>query len=175
MSYRGLKDGPPRMAAVLLLLAFLLDTSCLYANVVVPHKLPRGYKHKVHRQIETLEDQWREALLTNDVAVMDRLLSDDYTAITASGMIQTKAQFLDVCREGNRQFLNLEISDRKIRVYGNTAVVTSRADVTMKRDQEEIKGQFRYTRVYNRNGNGQWKVVSFETSRIRDPNDRNSR
>lgn len=175
MSYRGLKDVPPRMAAALLLFAFFLGAPCLYAKVPLPpHKMPRGYKHKVQRQIEVLEDQWRKAVLANDIGTVERLLSDDYTAITAGGMIQTKAQFLEPYREGKRQVLSLEISDRKIRVYGNTAVVTSRADVTMKRDEQEVSGQFRYTRVYNRNSAGQWKIVSFETSRIRDPNDRDA-
>lgn len=172
MSYRGLKDVRSRMAAVLLLFALLMDTPCLHANVVLPHKLARGPKHKIQQQIEALEDQWRQAVLTNDVVVMERLLADDYTAITASGMIQTKTQSLAAYKEGKRQILNLEISDRKIRIYGNTAVVTSRADVTLKKDDQEIKDRFRYTRVYNRNSTGQWKIVSFETSRIRDPNDR---
>jgi uncharacterized protein (TIGR02246 family) len=172
MSYRGSKDVPPRTAAVLLLFALLLDIPCLATNVVIPHKLPSGPKHKIHRQIEVLEGQWRQAVLANDVNAMDHLLADDYTAITASGMIQTKAQFLSTYQEAKYQILSLDISDRKIRVYGNTAVVTSRADVTIKKDQEETKGQFRYTRVYNRNSAGQWKIVSFEINRIRDPNDR---
>jgi len=33
----------------------------------------------------------------------------------------------------------------------------------------EAIGDFRYTRVYVRNAQGQWKIVSFEASRIRLP------
>jgi ketosteroid isomerase-like protein len=32
-----------------------------------------------------------------------------------------------------------------------------------------VSGSLRYTRVYVRNPQGQWKIVSFEASRIREP------
>lgn len=175
MSCIGLKGVPLRIAAVPLLLALLMEIPCLHAKTVLPHKLPRGPRHEIHREIEDLEDQYRQAMLTNNVAVIDQLLAEDYTAINANGMIETKAQVLAARKEGKRQILSLEISDRKIRIYGNTAVVTSRADVTVRNEQQEVSGKFRYTRVYNRNNSGQWKIVSFESSRIRDPNDRDGR
>jgi uncharacterized protein (TIGR02246 family) len=173
MSYRGLKGVLPRMAAVPLVFAIILETPCLHARSVLPHNLPHSPKHEIHREIEALEEEWRQALLTNNIAVIDRLLADDYTAITAYGTIETKAQILSAHREGKRRFLALDISDRKIRVYGNTAVVTSRADVTLKNEQQQsTTGKFRYTRVYNRNSSGQWKIISFESSRIGDSDDR---
>jgi ketosteroid isomerase-like protein len=175
MIYKGLKGVFSRMAAVPLVLAIVLDTPGLYAKPVLPHNLPHTPKHEIHREIEAMEEQWRQALLTNNIAVIDRLLADDYTAITSNGTIETKAETLSAHKEGRRQFLSLDISDRKIRVYGNTAVVTSRADVTLKNEQQqEITGKFRYTRVYNRNSNGQWKIVSFESSRIGGSDDRDA-
>jgi ketosteroid isomerase-like protein len=35
----------------------------------------------------------------------------------------------------------------------------------------DISGSYRYTRVYVRDEQGVWKIVSFEASRIRDPDD----
>jgi uncharacterized protein (TIGR02246 family) len=176
MSRSGSKGVLLRMAAVPLLLAFLMEIPCLCATILIQHKLPRGPRHEFQKEIEALEEQWKQAVLTNNISVIDNLLADDYTAITANGTVETKEQFLANHKEGKRQILTLEISDRKIRVYGNTAVVTSRVDVTAKNEQqEEISGKFRYTRVYNRSTSGQWKIVSFEASRIRDPNDRRVR
>jgi ketosteroid isomerase-like protein len=34
---------------------------------------------------------------------------------------------------------------------------------------EDISGSYRYTRVYVRDAQGKWKIVSFEASRIREP------
>ena len=55
----------------------------------------------------------------------------------------------------------------KVRVYGNTAVVTSRAQLEGTNGASDISGKYRYTRVYNYRY-GQWKIVSFEASRIHD-------
>jgi len=50
--------------------------------------------------------------------------------------------------------------------------VTSQAEVSGKNVMGDFSGTFRYTRVYVRNAQGKWKVVSFEASRIREPGER---
>lgn len=115
-----------------------------------------------------MEEAWRTAMLKGNSAALDSLLADDYTAITAKGAIQTKAQALEGLRSGSLQLSDLTISDRKVRIYGSTAVVTSVAELTGSRNDQEISGRYRYTRVYVRNSLGQWKIVSFETSRIQE-------
>lgn len=60
---------------------------------------------------------------------MSALLSDDYIAITASGILQTKDQVLANLGSGQRHVTALDISDRKVRFYGKTALVTSLASV----------------------------------------------
>lgn len=172
MSSKRLNSGTPRMAVLLPLVAILLGLFSSQAFAGLPHKVPHRPKHDTHHEIEGLEEQWRQAVLTNNVSTMDRLLAEDYTAITANGTVQTKAQVLAAHKEGRYQILSLDVSDRKIRLYGNTAVVTSRADVSLKDDNKEMNGKFRYTRVYIRNSSGQWKIVNFEFNKIRDPNDR---
>jgi ketosteroid isomerase-like protein len=108
-------------------------------------------------------------MLKGNSTAMDALLADDYTAITAQGAIQTKEQALDSLKTGAFQLSALTVSDRKVRIYGTTAVVTSLAELTGSRDDKEVSGRYRYTRVYVRNPQGQWKIVSFEASRIEEP------
>lgn len=160
-----------RMAGALLL-ALLAGNIYARAIVLLPHQLTHKPEHTGHHQIESMEEQWKQALLSNNLPVIEKLLAEDYTAITANGTIETKDQVLAAHRAGKMKLLSLEISDRKIRIYGNTAVVTSRADISAQNGEQKVTGQFRYTRVYTRNNAGQWKIVSFESSRIRDPNDR---
>jgi ketosteroid isomerase-like protein len=134
--------------------------------------LPRGEKHEGRREIDQLEEAWRKAVLTGDVAVMDSLLADDYIAISARGTLQTKEDTLARMRNGLRRITALELSDSKVRFYGVTALVTSSAHVTGLNADGEAIGDFRYTRVYVRNAQGQWKIVSFEASKIRPPGPR---
>lgn len=129
--------------------------------------LPKPKKHEnLHHQIDHLEKVWRDAVLRSNTAEMSALLARDYTAITPNGTLQTKQDTLANLRSGKLHFTTINISDRKIRFYGNTAVVTSRARVEGMKDNSPISGNFRYTRVYVRNAQGQWKIVSFEASRI---------
>jgi len=94
-----------------------------------PNGPPKEKKHEIRHEIDQLEEKWRNAILKGDTPAMDGLLADDYMAITASGTLQTKAQTLDNLRNGRMHFTSLEVSDRKVRFYGTTALVTSYADV----------------------------------------------
>jgi len=100
---------------------------------------------------------------------MSSLLSDDYTAISANGTLQNKEETLANLQSGRAHFTTLDISDRKVRIYGKTAVVTSRAEVQATTPEGALAGGYRYTRVYVQNAQGAWKIVSFEASRIREP------
>ena len=134
----------------------------------VPLSLPAQHhrKHETHMQIETLEHQWQQATLSNDLATMDKLLSEDYLGITASGELQTKTQLLDRMRNRIFAISKLDVSDMKIKRVGAIAIVTSLAQVEGEADGQPVSGSFRYTRVYQHLPSGAWRVTSFEATRI---------
>jgi ketosteroid isomerase-like protein len=151
--------------------SMLLATCIEQPAQAAPANVRRAQRHEYRHEIDQLEDAWRTAMLQGNSAALDALLADDYTAITAQGAIQTKEQAITNLRSGALQLTGLDISDRKVRIYGTTAVVTSLAELTGGKDDQAITGRYRYTRVYVRNPQGQWKIVSFEASRIQEPND----
>lgn len=130
-------------------------------------QMPRSERHESKHEIDQLEETWRNAALHHDDAAMASLLSEDYIGIGANGTLQSKEETLASIRSGALRFTRLRLSDRKIRFYGKTAVVTSRAEVAGSTPNGPLAGSYRYTRVYVRDGKGSWKVVSFEASRIR--------
>lgn len=152
----------PAVAVVFLLSAGVAQSK--------PNKpgMPRAERHESRQEILQLERQWKDAIISHNVPMMDKLLADDYIGISASGMLQSKEQTLNNLKAGNLHFTSLEVSDRKVRFYGQTAVVTSKAGVVGNAGDGDITGDYRYTRVYVRDGHGGWKVVSFEASRIRE-------
>jgi len=107
------------------------------------------------------------AILASDSKALSNLLADDYMAITASGTLQTKDQTLANMRSGRLHITSLAVADRKVRFYAKTAVVTSVAHVEGSNQEGSVSGDFRYTRVYVKNQQDEWKIVSFEASRIR--------
>ena len=120
---------------------------------------------RLHKEIENLESQWRTALVQNDVATINRLLADDYLGINPNGTLETKADALAQRRAGTTKISSIDPINMKVRVYGDTAVVTSQVNVEGHEGDRDISGRYHYTRVYSRR-DGEWKVVSFEQSRI---------
>jgi len=165
-SFQPLHRRWPRALALIFVLAALALAPC----AAFQHKgMPRTQRHESHHEIFQLEEAWRTAVLKADIPALDPLLADDYMAITADGTLQSKEQALESLRGGLTHFTAIAISDRKVRFYGTTALVTCKAVVSGTHAGADITGSYRYTRVYVRNAQGLWKVVSFEVSRIRAP------
>ena len=149
--------------------ATLLVLLPLTAGVAQPKPgMPRAERHESKHEIDQLEQNWRDAILHRNVQAMEGLLADDYIAITSNGTLQSKEQTLANMRNGVLHFNSIDFSDRKVRFYGQTALVTSRAEVKGSTGEGEISGSYRYTRVYVRDPKGRWRIVSFEASRIRE-------
>lgn len=162
----------PKRAAVAFVTGLLLCSVQPGWGQDAPAPKPKGISHLgehkrvAHEQIESLEKQWQQAQLAADPQAMDKLLSDDYLGITATGEVVTKAQQLDHMRARKLLVTSLQTSDLKIKLIGQIAIVTSLAHVDGTSDGEPLHGEFRYTRVYQRLPNGSWKITNFEATRI---------
>ena len=161
------RQGPvaPRIVLPLLVLA----TGCLAAPAqpATSGPAPKVNKGAEHKQVEQLENDWQTAVLANDSATLDSLLADSYVGIGPEGTISSKAEELQARADGQERLQSYDQLDRKIRIYGTTAVVTSRVRIKGVYSGEPLLGEYRYTRVWSLI-HGQWRVVSFEASRIHD-------
>jgi ketosteroid isomerase-like protein len=129
--------------------------------------VPRGQRHEYRQEIDQLEEVWRDAVLNGNAAAMDSLLAADYMEITPNGTLQSREQDLANLRSGVIHITTLEVFDRKVRFYGKTALVTCRTEVVGTTAAGDVSGSYRHSRVYVRDAQGKWKIVSFEASRIR--------
>jgi ketosteroid isomerase-like protein len=121
-----------------------------------------GQKHENRHDIDQLEDEWRDAILSANTKVIDSLLAPDYMGITASGTLQSRDETMQGLSSGRLHFTLLDV----------TAVVTSLANIQASTPDGRISGNYRYTHVYVRDAQGDWKIVSFEASRVREPGPR---
>jgi ketosteroid isomerase-like protein len=76
--------------------------------------------------VAALDTQYQEAVKKNDVATMDRILTDDFILVTASGKTYGKADLLREARGGSTIYEHQEDTERTVRVWGHTAVVTAK-------------------------------------------------
>lgn len=115
------------------------------------------------REIVDMERQAKEASLRRDADFSQRTLADDYVAISPLGQITTKQDTLSVRRSGQLRYDTINVSDMVVRVYGDTAVVTARAEVKGHQLGEDFSGPYRYTRVWVRRS-GRWQTVSYQAT-----------
>lgn len=146
--------------AVVLLTCYI---ACAYAQQEQKHH----NKHDEKRQIEALEEKWRTAQLAGDIGTMDQMLADDFIGISMSGQVNTKSQQLDRIRNHQLMLSKIQLDDMKIKLLDSVAIVTCQAEVEGTSEGSSMKGVYRYTRVYQHLSTGDWKITSFEATRIR--------
>jgi ketosteroid isomerase-like protein len=148
-----------------LLLSLLVTLPAFSAQHVAVH--PRSAidsgDESVIREIVEMERQAKEASLRRDADFSQRTLAEDYVAITPLGQVTTKQDTLSARKSGQLRYETINVSDMVVRVYGDTAVVTARADVKGHQLGEDFSGPYRYTRVWVRR-TGHWQAVSYQAT-----------
>jgi len=143
---------------------------CLIFGAGVPRTLDaQPGRRAAEKQVEAIEQQWRQAQLTGDTSTIEKLLDDDYIGINANGLISTKDQQLTRMHNRTLMVTKMNVSDVKVKLIGSIAIVTSRVDLEGTNEGASVTGVYRYTRVYRRSPNGGWKVTNFEATRILPP------
>ena len=114
-------------------------------------------------ELERLESVWNSAHRAGDVDALDRIWADDLEVNVPGMTPMNKAESLAFARAGRMRFERYETSDVKVRVYGDTAVVTGRLQRTRTVGGRQRADDWRFTKVYARQA-GAWRVVSFHAS-----------
>ena len=128
--------------------------------------LALGQKSKgnsVEQEILKLEDASRDAALKGDASWIEKNLSDDFVRILSDGRALDRQQFIDNFKK--TKYDAIDFTDRKVRVYGNSAVVNLTANVKGTSEGRDISGTNRASRVWVKI-KGQWKLVNFQSTRV---------
>jgi len=115
------------------------------------------------REVLEIEREAKEASLRRDPEFPQKMLADDYVAISPLGQITTKKEAISARKSGQLRYDTIDISDIVVRLYGDTAIVTARADVKGHQLGEDFSGPYRYTRVWVRKA-GHWQAVSYQAT-----------
>lgn len=129
----------------------------------------------VEQDLLKLEREWLDAYTRRDVAAMDRIEADDFMITFSDGSVRTKADEIAALKgpapAGTPPVFMT--ADTKVRVYGDTAVLTGK--VIMKGTQmdgankgQEFTIEQRYTDTYVKR-NGRWQVVASQLTGIGRP------
>jgi len=116
---------------------------------------------KAEDEIMKLEDQWTKTRAMKDPTTTKSLLAEDFLGSNPDGMALTKQQFIDSVVAGNFAAGNPEYAERKVRIYGETAVSTGLVTGAGQSGTDKI----RFMRVFVKR-NGQWQIVATQATRV---------
>ena len=79
--------------------------------------------------------------------------------------MRNKAETLQGIKDGSTKFDSFDISDVRVRIYGETAVVTFHETIKGSRAGKDMSGELREVRVFVKRG-GNWRAVLAQRTRI---------
>lgn len=115
-----------------------------------------------------LEDQWALAVQRGDTAALHLIIADDFIGTTASGGIKNKQEYLADFISGDRKTTSLTTEDLRVRLYGETAVLTHGGTAEGEYRGRPTSGVYRWTHVLVKRG-GRWQAVANHVTRVEDP------
>jgi ketosteroid isomerase-like protein len=115
------------------------------------------------QEILKLEDERFSAMIARDFARLQLLVHDELMYTHSSGVVDGKASWLDSMRSGRVRYKSARCSEQKVRIYGDTALITGRAHI-----EAEIGGQPKtlkllFLNAWTRTPQG-WQFVAWQST-----------
>jgi ketosteroid isomerase-like protein len=121
---------------------------------------------KDEKAVLSIDGERAEAQIKQDAATLDRLLSDDLTYVHASGLVQSKAEFIADLQSSKRVYKSITNSDVKVRVLQGTAIITSKSEINVSFDGKENDLSLQVIEVYAKR-NERWQLIAYQSTRLK--------
>ena len=116
-------------------------------------------------KVAALDTEYQAAVFKNDAETMARILADDFVLVLGNGTVYNKEDLLKEARAKSityEQQTEIENS-QKVRVWGNTAVVTAKLWIKGTREGKAFDRKLWFSDTYVKTAGG-WKYVFGQAS-----------
>jgi ketosteroid isomerase-like protein len=146
-------------------IAHICFLSLVFSVAVLAAKQPKGDSDAaISRTLQAMEQAWLNAEKNHDAAAFEELVADDWIAISPDGKSQTKADRAAEIKTAD--ITSATLGDMKVRVFGDTAVVTGTDDEITLKDGKKSVDHYVWTDVFVKR-NGKWQGVASQTTQIK--------
>jgi ketosteroid isomerase-like protein len=144
----------------------------LTASLLLAAAIPFGYgkneKNAAEEALIQMEQEWSQADIKRDPAALNRILAEDWVGIDFEGTVLNKTGALKGISSGSGSLESTVLRDMKVRVYGNTAVVTGTDTEKGEYHGKDSSGKYLWTDVFVRR-DGRWQAVSSQSTKLTAP------
>jgi ketosteroid isomerase-like protein len=109
--------------------------------------------------IRALEMKWTESYKQRSIDILSSLLADDFVITIEDGSIFSKAGYITHSADPSTRVQVAELSDLKVRMHGDTAIVTGAYHEKGESNGKNYEYHDRLTDVWMKVG-GKWQVVA---------------
>ena len=117
------------------------------------------------KTVAALDTKYQAAVKSNDAATMDQILADDFVLVTGRGKVLRKADLIESARkkEVTYERQDEEPGTQKVRVWGDTAVVTALLWIKAVQGVKPVDYKLWFSDTYVRTPTG-WRYVFGQAS-----------
>jgi ketosteroid isomerase-like protein len=117
------------------------------------------------KTVAALDTKYQAAVKSNDAATMDQILADDFVLVNGRGKVSRKADLIESARkkEVTYEHQDEESGSQKVRVWGDTAVVTALLWIKAEQGGKPIDYKLWFSDTYVRTPAG-WRYVFGQAS-----------
>lgn len=115
------------------------------------------------KDILTLEEERFAAMIARDFPRLQLLVHDELMYTHSSGVVDGKATWLDSMKSGRVKYKKAQCTERKVRMYGDTALITGRAQIEAEIGGEPKTLKLLFLNAWTKTPQG-WKFVAWQST-----------
>jgi ketosteroid isomerase-like protein len=127
--------------------------------VLTAAAIPSPAQEREGAAVRALELKWTESYKLHQIDILSSLLADDFVITIEDGSIYSKAGYISHSADNSVHVEVAELSDLKVRMHGDTAVVTGAYHERGLSKGKSYEYHDRLTDVWMKSS-GKWQVVA---------------
>ena len=124
-----------------------------------------GSDSKGEKDVLAAMDAWKQATMKKDKAALEKLLHADLSYTHSSGKNETKADVIKAVTTGPSTVEAITFTANTVRVYGNTALVKGKVDITNNTAGKSATSNLDILHVWLKGPQG-WQMVGRQAIRL---------
>lgn len=132
---------------------FLISTAASFAQ------------SKKEAQVNAAVEKLKLAMVSGERASLESIAADQLSYGHSSGLVETKAQFVEKIASGSSDFVTIELKNQTITISGNTAIVRHELHATTNDNNKPGEVHLRIMLVFQKQAK-EWKLLGRQAVKI---------
>ncbi|MGA2325485.1 MAG: nuclear transport factor 2 family protein [Bryobacteraceae bacterium] len=155
-----------RLMATLLMMALSAGMALAQAQTkAADAKKPAASGNAAADELKQIENDWNDAVKTRNADKLGDILADGWVGLDWDGKTFDKAKRLAELKSPGNSLDTIEMGPMKVRIFGNTAVVTGSDTEKSMENGKDTSGKYVWTDVFVKQ-NGKWRVVASQSTKV---------